>query len=316
MSKKKAAPPPFSVEEFVLTPPEPIAKKVKRQPPAVATGRNPYKIETPAVISFSGGRTSGYMLRKILDAFGGSLPEDVVVTFANTGKEREETLEFVEACSRHWGVEIIWLEYDGQAENKLRRVNFATASRKGEPYLELVRERGYLPNVVTRFCTADLKIKVMGRYMRTVMASLGMPDEPWTVAVGLRYDEPSRVAKIYGPQKDRWENDAPLYHARVTKNDVMAFWAEQPFDLQLQSYEGNCDLCFLKGVHRRARIMYENPEAAQWWIDLERETGNLFIKPDREPGGYASLARKVRLLPMIPELIEAEDDSIDCNCTD
>ena len=32
---------------------------------------NPYLIEGPAVISFSGGRTSGYMLKHILDAHGG-----------------------------------------------------------------------------------------------------------------------------------------------------------------------------------------------------------------------------------------------------
>ena len=29
---------------------------------------NPYKIEGPALISFSGGRTSGYMLKHIIDA--------------------------------------------------------------------------------------------------------------------------------------------------------------------------------------------------------------------------------------------------------
>lgn len=48
--------------------------------------RNPCKIEGPAVISFSGGRTSGMMLRAILDAHGGTLPADVRVLFANTGK--------------------------------------------------------------------------------------------------------------------------------------------------------------------------------------------------------------------------------------
>ena len=34
---------------------------------------NPYQIEPPALISFSGGRTSGYMLRQILDAYDGRL---------------------------------------------------------------------------------------------------------------------------------------------------------------------------------------------------------------------------------------------------
>ena len=47
--------------------------------------RNPYKIEGPALISFSGGRTSGFMLKQIIDAHDGVPPEDVHITFANTG---------------------------------------------------------------------------------------------------------------------------------------------------------------------------------------------------------------------------------------
>jgi len=45
--------------------------------------KNPYKIEGPALISFSGGRTSGYMLYKILEAYDGKLPNDIHVVFAN-----------------------------------------------------------------------------------------------------------------------------------------------------------------------------------------------------------------------------------------
>jgi hypothetical protein len=45
---------------------------------------DPYQIEPPALISFSGGRTSGYMLRKILDAYDGRLPQGIVAAFAKT----------------------------------------------------------------------------------------------------------------------------------------------------------------------------------------------------------------------------------------
>lgn len=51
-----------------------------------------FKIEGPAKISFSGGRTSALMLYLVLMANGGTLPEDVKVLFANTGKEREATM--------------------------------------------------------------------------------------------------------------------------------------------------------------------------------------------------------------------------------
>ena len=60
---------------------------------------DPFFLSEPSMVSFSGGRTSGYMLRRILDAHGGMLPDHAKVVFANTGKERPETLDFVQRCS-------------------------------------------------------------------------------------------------------------------------------------------------------------------------------------------------------------------------
>ena len=50
--------------------------------------RDPYLVPRPAVVSFSGGRTSGFMLKRIVDA---SLPGDVAAVFANTGMEHPAT---------------------------------------------------------------------------------------------------------------------------------------------------------------------------------------------------------------------------------
>ena len=56
---------------------------------------NPFKIIEPTVISFSGGRTSAYMLWRVLQAHDGKLPNEAIVMFANTGKEAEETLALI-----------------------------------------------------------------------------------------------------------------------------------------------------------------------------------------------------------------------------
>jgi predicted phosphoadenosine phosphosulfate sulfurtransferase len=48
---------------------------------------NPYLIKEPTCISFSGGRTSAFMLHKILEANNG-LPDEAIVCFANTGKRK------------------------------------------------------------------------------------------------------------------------------------------------------------------------------------------------------------------------------------
>ena len=57
--------------------------------------RDPFVIDGPTCLSFSGGRTSGLMLRRTLDA---NTPEAIrdwlLVCFANTGREDEATLRF------------------------------------------------------------------------------------------------------------------------------------------------------------------------------------------------------------------------------
>jgi len=165
---------------------------------------NPYQIEPPALISFSGGRTSGYMLRQIIDAYDGRLPPDVIPCFANSGKEMPQTLDFVQECGERWGVAIVWLEYNPGLPEKFEIVSHRTASRNGEPFERLLANRGMLPNPVTRFCTAELKIRTKKRFAR----SLGW--EHWTNAAGLCFDERRRVARIKN-QRERSETVAPLH---------------------------------------------------------------------------------------------------------
>jgi 3'-phosphoadenosine 5'-phosphosulfate sulfotransferase (PAPS reductase)/FAD synthetase len=229
--------------------------------------RDPFFIDGPACISFSGGRSSGYMLWRILEAHGGTLPEDVRVVFANTGKEMPQTLDFVQECSDRWNVAITWLEYaeaDVPAE-RWKIVDHATAARNGEPFSAVIRCKKYLPNPTTRFCTSELKVKAMHRYL---VANYGW--DAWTSVLGIRADEPLRVARISAPNRDRDERFAPLAVAGISARDVGVFWLAQPFDLRLpnmngKTMHGNCDLCFLKGSQQTMSLIREKPELATWW---------------------------------------------------
>lgn len=91
--------------------------------------RDPFDITEPTCISFSGGRSSAYMLWRVLQANGG-LPKDAFVCFANTGKEEEATLRFVQRCAAEWDIPITWLEFE-DTETGFRTVDFASASRGG-----------------------------------------------------------------------------------------------------------------------------------------------------------------------------------------
>jgi 3'-phosphoadenosine 5'-phosphosulfate sulfotransferase (PAPS reductase)/FAD synthetase len=207
------------------------------------------------------------MLWRVLQAHGGKLPDDAIVCFANTGKEDEATLRFVQRVSEEWDVPIVWLEFR-DTEQRFEVVSFETASREGQPFEALIRKRNYLPNPVTRFCTIDLKIRPIGRYLLSIgMAETKTEAENMSM-IGMRADEQRRAAKI--ADKSR----IPLVKAGITKQDVGEFWKAQPFDLELPNMNGvtmhgNCDLCFLKGGGQILSLVTEKPERAVWWAKME-----------------------------------------------
>ena len=262
----------------------------------------PYRVEGPALISVSGGRTSAFMLRQIIDAHGGKLPDDVIPVFCNTGREHEATLKFLHEIETRW-CPIVWLEYDvadGQAVAK--RVDFTTASRRGEPFRKLIDKEGALPNVMMRFCTKQLKIRTMARWAR------GMGWKDWDEAVGLRYDEPRRV---HAEHRDGVL--LPMADAKHGLDDVLAFWSAQDFDLELPSGDpvfGNCVGCFLKGRGKLERAMLEQPEHFEQWADDEERTGYRYHK-DRP--AYRVMMAQVTVQG---RLWTNEDDTLPCRCTD
>jgi 3'-phosphoadenosine 5'-phosphosulfate sulfotransferase (PAPS reductase)/FAD synthetase len=172
-----------------------------------------------------------------------------------------------------------------------------------------------LPNVVARFCTVELKIRTTQRYLKAIGWDF------WTNAIGLRADEPHRVARL-GNKANQHSNEdpiAPLATAGVTLADVNAFWDRQPFRLELAQHEGNCDLCFLKGAGKIRAILSERPDLADWWIAQEERI------PRRAGGGTDQFRRdrppyRIQLelaqRPGLFDEFESDELSIACHCTD
>lgn len=276
---------------------------------------DPFLIDGPTCISFSGGRTSGYMLWRVLQSNGG-LPGEAVVCFANTGKEDEATLEFVRDCSQEWGVPIAWIE-DREEEPGYALVSFGTASRNGEPFEALMRKRRLLPNPMTRFCTQELKIRAMARYLRDLGMVETVSEGERFAWIGIRADEPRRVAKV---TRDR----APLAAAGVTAQEVGLFWRSQLFDLKLPNHNGktmhgNCDLCFLKPAAQVQALIAEKPERAIWWARMEQEIpalgrttadGSVF-RMDRP-----SYARMAEIAANQRDMFDPDEEAISCFCGD
>lgn len=280
---------------------------------------DPFKINDMTAISLSGGRTSAYMLWRVLQSNNG-LPDGVEVCFANTGKEMEETLQFVHDIGHHWNVPIRWIEYRAD-EPGYALVDFETASRNGEPFEALIKKRQYLPNPVTRFCTVELKIRAMHRHLKT----LGWKDgDGWDQMVGIRADEQRRVAKIRArpsPETTKETMIMPLADAGITKTVVGNFWRNQSFDLGLHNnngvtMHGNCDLCFLKGRNQVFTLIKEKPSRAIWWasqesLSLSSKPSGAVFRSDRP--SYQSMhdyAINQR------DMFDDDDESIACFCGD
>jgi len=223
-------------------------------------------------ISFSGGRTSAYMLYKILEANNG-LPSNAKVIFTNTGREMEQTLDFIQECSQRWNVNVIWLEYDLINEkNTFKQVSHNSASRNGEPFEKIINKYKRLPNALQRYCTGILKIQTASKYLK----ELGWSN--WLNCLGIRADEKKRL-------KDKSDQGYipyyPIALSEETLSDIDTFWSKQSFKLNLpivngKTMMGNCDLCFLKSEAQLAMIMKEYPQKADWWIKMEQQTNKQF----------------------------------------
>jgi 3'-phosphoadenosine 5'-phosphosulfate sulfotransferase (PAPS reductase)/FAD synthetase len=274
---------------------------------------DPFKITGPTCISFSGGRTSAYMLWRVLQSNGG-LPSDAVVCFANTGKEEEATLRFVRDCGEQWGVPITWVEYRDD-EQKYAVVAFDTAAREGEPFEAIIRKRNYLPNPVTRFCTIELKIRPMARHLFSLGMGETMDECENASWIGIRADEQRRAAKI--ADKSR----IPLVTADVTLADIELFWIAQPFRLELttvngRTLSGNCDLCFLKAGNQIQTLIAQKPERAIWWAKME----GLGLALASKPSGAVFRSDRPSYAAMLQNVTDQkdafgfEDDAIACYC--
>ncbi len=283
---------------------------------------NPYAIDGPAVISFSGGRSSGFMLRNIIDAHGGTLPDDIKVIFANTGLEHHETYEFIHRIEENW-CDVTWLEYTRKDKNWIAQgeptknayfkiVNFETSSKKGEPFKELIlgnkmsNGKYFMPNPRMRVCTHYLKVLTKHHYL---INHLNWSE--WFNCVGLRNDEQRRVNKIKGHGKQE-ELLLPMNEAGHGKHDVYSFWKNHKLDLKLESKRsvyGNCVGCFLKGYKQLEIVGREQPNHLDWWINMERKTNDRFAK--MQIPEYATIKRDAHLQ-------QAFDfgDSVSCFCTD
>lgn len=236
------------------------------------------RVPTRLLVSFSGGETSGLM-SKLAKECAHKRYDEIRFAFANTGQENEETLVFADQCDKAFGLDLVWIEAVitpargvGIRHNV---VDFATASREGQPFEALIQKYG-IPNKASPHCTRDLK----SRSILSWAKSIGWNTGSYDLAIGIRADEIDRMS----PHAGRDNIVYPLISwLPRRKEDVNEFWRSMPFRLNLKGYQGNCKWCWKKSLRKHLTIISEAPEKYDFPESMEARYPLAGPNPNKMP---------------------------------
>ena len=239
------------------------------------------------LISFSGGRTSAFMTDWLLENKADEY--DFLVIFANTSQEHENTLIFVDRCDKRWGGIVVWVEavVDPKKSKgtKHKIVTFQTAKRKGEVFEPVMAKYG-ISNKEWPHCTRELKERPIHSYARTLW------EKGYETAIGIRDDEERRVGN-----GGAYNIIYPLVNMIVTdKPDVMDFWADQTFDLELKERQGNCTWCWKKSNYKHFKNMSASRTTYDFPMRMEELYGDVGENAHPGPRVFFREFRSTKLL--------------------
>jgi 3'-phosphoadenosine 5'-phosphosulfate sulfotransferase (PAPS reductase)/FAD synthetase len=258
------------------------------------------------VAGVSGGRTSAMM--------AALLPDSTRLSFQNTGLEHPKTYEFLTRLEDALQRPITWLEWrppekygDPPRMFRFEVVTRQTATYGGELFVGFLRALAtyrrlhkeanpVAPWARSRICTAYLKHRIQDAWIQ----SCGW--DAYDSYVGLRADEPSRVAGLKARETQIRGFRMPLSDSGVIKSDVLRFWSQQSFDLEIADYQGNCTGCFLKDQADLSRLMHEPETKAEVWYQLAEEFPDFGGQNFR---GYRALADELPMREKFAEFLRA-----------
>lgn len=218
------------------------------------------------LLSFSSGATSAFMTQWCLENLKDRY--EMIVVFANTGEEKEESLLFADRCDKHFGFNLIWVEAITDMRYrvgvKAKVVTFQTADREAAPFKAMVAKHG-IPNRMFKHCSRELKQRAIEAYLR----SIGWKD--YFKAIGIRADEVDRISE------HRKTNNIiyPLISMMpMGKPDINSYWSKMPFRLGIKGYEGNCKVCWKKSLRKLLTLARLDPSLFDNFRDMEQDFEN------------------------------------------
>ncbi|WNO60422.1 phosphoadenosine phosphosulfate reductase family protein [Rheinheimera sp. MMS21-TC3] len=281
------------------------------------------------IVSFSGGRTSAYMVHYIEQMRkNGTMKGPVEYIFIDTAAEHPKTYEFVKRCAEHFNINLTLLRSVINPELGIgvtyKIISWEDLKPDLEPWRAMLAKHGTPFNPGGGFCTDRLKSTVSNKYAdetfgknNTVQWIGYRSDEPkrawgdkaYSMLIKRGYDTESTadlmreclasddyehyLASRFPAGQDLFGSSAgvsilPELVKRIKqtkkigfrflleisdfdKRDILYFWENQPFNLEIDEWSGNCVFCIKKGENKVALAIKDNPVMAQEFIDLINE---------------------------------------------
>lgn len=211
---------------------------------------------------FSDSKIRQIVSDKIGKEFIGTLEEDAIVY---TMLDLEQYI----------GKEIVWLS-DKTFEEVISKYKMSNGNF-------------YLPNIMTRFCTTDMKVKPIAQwcYENT--------DLPVEMRIGFRANEISRAERMIERAVDgiedfkfkvgekngrnKWKTlpyrsvKFPLIEDRIFKDTIVNYWEDKPVRF---AERNNCVGCFHRNEILLNHISNKHPNKFNWFVEQEQKNGCTF----------------------------------------
>lgn len=195
---------------------------------------------------------------------------NIINVMANTSKERIESLEFMNKCDKYYKLNLVWLEAEFHEKGKgatYKIVNYEDLKVKGEVFEEGIKKFG-IPSVINKWCNRDMKLVPLKKYADDIF---GLNN--YSIAVGIRVDEIDRIRKDYKDNNVFY----PLMDQEIDTKYRNSFWKEQPIQITIPAFKGNCDLCFEKSNRKLMTMLKEDPKIGDWWDKMIKDYGKIHL---------------------------------------
>lgn len=196
---------------------------------------------------------------------------NIINVMANTSKEREESLQFMNDADKYYGLNLIWLEAEFHKKNvgvTYKITDFDNLKRNGEIFEQGIIKHG-IPNIENKWCNRDMKLEILRKYANDVFGK-----NNYSVAVGIRADEIDRVRKDYKTNNVFY----PLMDRKIDSKARNKFWKDQPIQIKIPAFKGNCDLCFAKSNRKLMTIIKQEPNRIKWWDKMIKKYGKIELE--------------------------------------